>query len=98
MVLTILEAQVAAEKAAKLEATYKQAVQHLDAGITQTLLLRSLKEPSLWQIVTMWQSREVLDAIRQTGDTPRGVLIFRAVEAEPSLSVFEVMAHAMASS
>ncbi len=94
MVITVLEAQVAAEKAGLLEATYKQAIEHLDAGIVRTYLIRSSKEPALWQIVTLWESREALETMRQTGETPRGVLIFRAVDAEPRLSVFEVVAHA----
>jgi heme-degrading monooxygenase HmoA len=97
MVITILEARVAPEKATLLETTYKQAIEHLDAGITQTFLLRSSKEPGLWQIVTLWESREALEAMRQSGQTPRGVLIFRAAEAEPSLSVFGVVASAQAS-
>lgn len=94
MVITILEAQVAPEKASILEATYQQALEHLDAGIVQTLLLQSTKDPTLWQIVTRWESRAALDAMRQSGETPRGVLIFRAAGAEPRLSVFRVAAEA----
>lgn len=94
MVITVLEAQVTPEKAALLEATYKQAIEHLDAGIAQTFLLRSVKEPGLWQIVTVWESREALEAMRGSGETPRGVLIFRAAEAEPTLMVFGVVAQA----
>lgn len=97
MVITILEAQVAPENAAKLEATYQQAVKHLDAGIKQTFLLQNSKEPMLWQIVTLWESREALEAMRQSGETPRGVLIFRAASAEPSLSVLRVVSHAQES-
>lgn len=98
MVITVLEAQVEPEKAAILEATYKQAIEHLDAGIRQTFLQRSVKDPAVWQIVTVWESREALDAMRQSGETPRGVLIFRTVQAEPALSVFGVVAHAQSSS
>ena len=98
MVITILQAQVAPEKATILEATFKQAIEHLDAGITQTFLLHSAKESGLWQIVTVWESREALEAMRQSGETPRGVLIFRFVDAEPILSVFGVVIHAQASS
>jgi heme-degrading monooxygenase HmoA len=96
MVITVLEAHVAPEKATMLESTYKQAIERLDAGITQTFLLRSSKEPGLWQIVTFWESREALEVMRQSGEIPRGVLIFRAVEAEPGLSVFGVVASAQA--
>ncbi|MCE9646282.1 MAG: antibiotic biosynthesis monooxygenase [Chloroflexi bacterium] len=97
MVITVLEAQVAPEKAAVLEAAYKQAIKSLDAGIAQTFLLRSSKEPALWQIVTVWESREALEAMRQSGETPRGVLIFQTVGAQPALSVFGVAAHARSS-
>ncbi len=97
MVITILEAQVAPEKAALLEEAYKQGIENLDAGITETFLLRSSKDASQWRIVTVWQSREALDTMRRSGDTPRGVLMFRVANAEPALSVFEVMARGMAS-
>jgi heme-degrading monooxygenase HmoA len=97
MVITVLEAQVAPDKAAGLETTFNQAVEHLDAGLLQTFLLRSSKEPGTWQIVSLWESREALDAMRQSGETPRGVLIFRSAEAEPRLSVYEVVAHSQVS-
>jgi len=44
--------------------------------------------------MTIWESREALDAMRQSGKTPRGALMFRAAVAEPSLSVLEVLGHA----
>jgi heme-degrading monooxygenase HmoA len=96
MILTILEAQVAPEKAAVLEETYNQAARQLDPGIAQTLLVHSLQEPKLWKILTIWESREALDAMRQTGVTPRGILIFRAAGAEPVFSMLSVISHAPA--
>ncbi len=95
MVITVLEAKVAPEKVSLLEATYQQAVEHLDAGIFQTCLVQDSKDPAVWQIITHWESREALDRMRQTGEIPRGVLIFGAAGAEPRLSVFKVAAHAM---
>jgi heme-degrading monooxygenase HmoA len=97
MVITILEAQVAPEKAAVLEEIYQEATKQLDAGIVQTFLLRAVKEPGKWQIVTVWESRAALDAMRQSGETPRGVVMFRSVHAEPTLSVYEVVAQAAVS-
>lgn len=97
MVITILEAHVAPEKAGLLEEAYKRGIERLDAGIAQTFLLRSPKDSNVWQIVTAWQSREALDEMRRSGDTPRGVLMFRAADAEPILSVFDVIAHGVAS-
>ncbi len=98
MVITVLEAHVAAEKAAVLQETYRSSVDRLDAGIVETFLLHSAKDAELWQIVTVWESRAALDAMRQSGETPRGVLIFRAAGAEPALAVYEVASHAAARS
>src|SRR5689334_4867078 len=94
MVITILGAQVAPDKAAILEAAYKQAIERLDAGMRETFLLRDSKDSSVWRILTVWESRDALEAMRQSGQTPRGVLMFRAADAEPILSVFDVAAYA----
>jgi len=96
MVITILEARVASEKAIQLEEAYKQAVERLDTGIVQTYLLRSKKDSNLWQIATIWENQESLDAMRRSGETPRGVVIFRAAEAEASLQVFDLVAQGVA--
>ncbi len=96
MVMTILEAQVAPDKWAALEQAYNEAIHKLDAGIVQTCLIHSLKESNLWRILTVWESRAALDQMRQSGETPRGVLIFRAASAEPTLSVFDIAAQAAA--
>jgi quinol monooxygenase YgiN len=96
MVVTILEAQVAPEKAATLEAEYRRGIEQLDAGITQTFLLHDARNTTLWRILTVWESRAALEAMRQSGQTPRGVLMFRAADAEPVLSVSDVTVQAAA--
>ncbi len=96
MVITVLEARVAPEKAGVLEQAYMQAVKNLDAGIVQTFLLSAVKDAGVWQIVTVWESRAALDAMRASGETPRGVLIFREAGAEPALTVYAVASHATA--
>ncbi len=94
MVITVLEARLASEKIPLLQAEFAQAIRHLDAGIRETFLLQSAKDPQVWQIATVWESRQALDAMRQSGETPRGVLIFRSADAEPDLSVWDVAEHA----
>lgn len=93
MVMTVLEAQVAPEQWATLEKTYSDAVKTLDPGLVQTFLMHNLKSPNTWQIASLWESREALDAMRNSGQTPRGVLIFRAAGADPALSLFAVASH-----
>ncbi len=97
MVTTILEAHVTPEKAGALEQAYNEAIKQLEPGIVQTFLLHSSADPTLWQIVTVWRSREALDAMRQSGTIPRGVLIFRPADAEPTLSIFQVVSTATSS-
>lgn len=90
MVVTVLEAYVPVEREEHLQAAYRQAAQDaLPPGLVRSVLLRATSDPTLWRIATLWQSREALDAMRGTG-TPRGVQIFRAAGAEPTLSILEV--------
>jgi quinol monooxygenase YgiN len=91
MILTMLEARVAPAREAALQAAYRDAAQDvLPRGLVRSTLVRSSNDRTMWRIETLWESREALDAMRGTG-TPRGVLIFRAAEAEPTFSAFEVV-------
>ena len=91
-VLTVLEARVAPAKEAALQSAYREAGGDASPrGLVQSMLLRAANDPTLWRIETLWESREALDAMRGTG-TPRGVQIFRAADAEPTLRILEVVA------
>jgi hypothetical protein len=92
MVMTVLEAHVALEKQAALEQAYKTGIEHLPPQLTQTFLIHNIVDPTVWRIVSVWRSREALEEMRQSMETPGGVLIFRAADAEPMLSIFEVVA------
>jgi quinol monooxygenase YgiN len=91
MVITVLRAEVAPHRIADLESAYRQAVQELPSGIAETFLVRDARQPSTFEIVTVWSSRAALDAIRASGVTPRGVQIFRSVGAAPELSILDVL-------
>jgi quinol monooxygenase YgiN len=93
VVMTILEARVSQDNWPALEQAYQEGIQHRDAGLVQTFLVQNAKEPELWRIITTWASQEALDAMRQSGETPRGVLMFRSAQAEPALSIFKIKAH-----
>lgn len=96
MVLTILEAHVDPQNTSALHAAYAEGIRELDPGITHTFLVHSSSDPTLWRILTFWDSREALDQMRAAGGTPRGVLMFRAAGVQPSLTIFDVSAHASA--
>jgi heme-degrading monooxygenase HmoA len=91
MVMTILEAHVSKENWAALEQDFNLAAQHRDPGLVQSFLIHSSRDTDLWRILTVWSSREALDELRRSTETPRGVLIFRSANVEPVLSVFEIV-------
>lgn len=92
MILTVLEGTVAVGRAADLEAAFRAAAGQAPPGLLRTHLLCASTDQTRWRIETLWQSRAVLDAMRQSTSTPAGVLMFRAAGAEPTLTIFEVIA------
>ncbi len=91
MVVTILEGHIAPDKSSALEAAFRAGASEAPPGLVETFLLHSMAEATLWRIVTVWASREALEAMRKQG-TPAGVLMFRAAGGEPTLSVWDVPA------
>ena len=90
MVMTILEAHVPPEKWASLEQAYKAGADPLPPPIRQTFLVQISADPTVWRIITLWRSPEALEEYRLSVETPAGVLMFRAVDAEPTLSIFDI--------
>ena len=91
MVLTILEAVVAPDRVADLQAAYRNAAAETPPGLIRSYLIVAADEPTRYRIETLWSSRDALLAMRQAG-TPAGVLMFRAAGAEPTLSIYNVTA------
>ena len=89
--MTILEAHVSKENWSVLEQAYELGAQYRDAGLVQSFLIHSSKDAELWRILTVWRSQEALAEMRASGDTPRGVLMFRAAKAEPVLTIFQIV-------
>ncbi len=91
MVITILEAKVEPVKWSALQNAYKKGTAgQLPPQMIQTFLIQSMANKMIWQIVSVWKSREALDEMKKSVETPAGVLMFQAAGAEPTLSVFEV--------
>lgn len=89
MVLTILEAEVAPERAGELQRAFRAASGTVPPGLVRSMLVCAATDETRWRIETLWTSREALAAMRQAG-TPAGVLMFRAAGAEPQLSIYDV--------
>lgn len=91
MVMTILEARVLKENWTALEQAFKEGSNCPEAGLEQSYLVRATKDPDLWRILTIWSSHEALDVMRRSVDTPQGVLMFRSVNSEPVLSIYDIV-------
>ncbi len=94
MVITILEAHVNAEKSQVLLDAYRKDLHSLPPQMVRTYITQSASDKTLWQIISVWKSREALEEMRNSGGTPAGILMFRAAGAEPKLAVFDVPAFA----
>ena len=90
MVITILEAHVEEDRSSDLQAAYREGITQLPPQMVQTFLVQDGSEKTDWRIISVWKSRKALEEMRNSGETPGGVLIFRAAGAEPSLTVYDV--------
>jgi len=94
MVITVLEAEVATDKVDALEQAYRDGTLEIPPDIVETFLVReTAQRQPCFRIVTVWSSREALDKMRASGVTPKGVQMFQAAGAAPTLSVLEVLVH-----
>jgi quinol monooxygenase YgiN len=96
MVITILEAHVSEENWVALQKDFEKRIVKLPPQMVQTFLIQSIADQTLWQIISVWKSRAALDEMRNSGETPEGILMFRNVGVEPKLSIFRVPASASA--
>ncbi len=90
MVMMILEANVPPDKSPILESAYQKEMENLDSRIVQTFLAKSQRDRTLYRIVSIWESAEDLEALRQQ-ETPRGIMLFREAGVDPRISVFDVV-------
>jgi heme-degrading monooxygenase HmoA len=90
VVITILEAHVDEKNWSSFQNDFKERTAQLPPQMTQTFLLQDTADNTLWRIVSVWKSREALNEMRNSGETPTGVLMFRGAGAEPKLSIFNV--------
>jgi hypothetical protein len=93
MIVSMLEANVEEARTEELVSQFEASGESLPRAIVESFLLHDASS-EMWRIVTVWENEEALDGYRKSVETPGGVLMFRSAGAEPSLSVFEVKAHA----
>ncbi len=88
-IVTILEANISQENWETLQKAYRELGEESKMRPTQSFLVQNKETPTLWRIMSIWEDMESLQKLRQSVETPAGILIFRAAGAEPKLEVFE---------
>ncbi|MDD5172387.1 MAG: hypothetical protein PHF60_05120, partial [Candidatus ainarchaeum sp.] len=84
MVISILEAEMPTDKAAKLETNFAEGIKALEPGVSEMFFI---KNGGKCKIIILWESKEALFAMKCKG-TPQAVLMFRYAGVEPSLLAY----------
>jgi hypothetical protein len=89
-VMTILEGLVPSERWAEFAERFAQLGTRQPSQLVQGFLVQSEANPSVWRVMGIWQSRQALEEYRASVQAPGGVLLFRSVGVEPTLTLFKV--------
>jgi heme-degrading monooxygenase HmoA len=89
LVLSVTSATVLPESAAAVTDAYRAATATLPHMVLHTVLVRD--DANEWRIITLWRSREQLEAYRRSVETPAGVKVFQDAGAEPTVTVYDVV-------
>ena len=88
MFVTIVEGAVESARTGDLRAAWEERTAVLPAGLIESALLRA--EDGTWRIVSVWQSKEAVMAMRASGEPPAAPLMFERAGSTPSVSMWAV--------
>ncbi len=89
MFVTIVEGSVEEARAADLRSAWENtSTRPLPPGFIESSLIRG--DDQTWRIVTVWESRDAVMAMRASGDPPAAPMMFEHAGAEPSVSMWTV--------
>jgi len=95
MIITQLEGKVSTDKQDILKNAFDKALLQMPSAIKASYLLQDKNDSDIWRVLTIWHSREALQAYRQSVEVPEGVLMFREAGSEPTLCINEVIEHSL---
>jgi heme-degrading monooxygenase HmoA len=93
MFVTIVEGEVDPGREGDLRSAWEHRPSELPAGFIRSFLLQGEKTTT-WRIVTVWESREAVVAMRASGDRPGALVMFEQAGAEPTPSFWSVEGYA----
>ena len=97
MFVTIVEGAVAPGREGELRAAWDGKSDVLPEGLIESSLLRAEGEDGRWRIVTVWESKDAVLAMRASGEPPAAPAMFEQAGAAPSLSLWTVEGRVSAS-
>jgi heme-degrading monooxygenase HmoA len=93
MFVTIVEGAVGAAREEDLRAAWDELAVDPPAGFIESSLLRS--EDGTWRIVSVWESKDAVMAMRASGEPP-ALTMFHRAGSTPSVSMWQVERHVSA--
>jgi heme-degrading monooxygenase HmoA len=91
-VITIVEGRVPISRAGEFETAYESLKQDaLTQGLIRSSLLRKSDDHEIYRIETVWESREALEKMRRSAQTPKAIELFQKVKASPRLEIYDVV-------
>jgi len=91
-VITIVEGKVPISKAKEFETAYESLKQAtLTPGLVRSSLLRKNDNPEIYRIETVWESRDALEKMRSSTQTPKAIELFLKVKATLRLEIYDVV-------
>ena len=88
MYVTIVEGVIEPDRERDLRSAWEDKSTVLPEGLIESSLLRA--EDGAWRIVTVWESRAAVMAMRASGAPPAALVMFERAGAEPSVSMWTV--------
>jgi heme-degrading monooxygenase HmoA len=88
MYVTIVEGEIEAAREVDLRSAWEAKTGVLPAGLIESSLLRT--EDGTWRIVTVWESKEAVLAMRASGQPPAALAMFELAGSMPSVSMWTV--------
>ena len=92
MVLTILDATVQPDRWAQLENAYNGMAVKLPPQMNHTWLAQDFFDKTKWRAIVLWRNQEAFLEYKNSVPIPEGILLFRGVGAEPTLSKYDIVA------
>ncbi|HEY7021736.1 MAG TPA: antibiotic biosynthesis monooxygenase [Ktedonobacterales bacterium] len=93
MTLVVMKAEVPREQWEALTRAFDEVMENRPDGIVESILAQDQHDPTLWRIITIWESQAALDAYSASYALIPGAQVFHLVGVTPIAMVNEVFGY-----